>query len=106
MGTNVNAVNGAQPAQEAPKPSFGKRLGVTFAPGVAAGSIFVKELIDGKNIYEAGSTVKGDFKEVHNANKETMKKNIQNAAEKLESREWCFGLYGYLIKYLNKAVNE
>lgn len=102
MGNVINAVTNAQKAEQT---NTMKRLAITLAPGAAAGGIFAKELINGKNIYEAGNEVKKNFNSVHEANKESLKENLKTASENIDKCPIAFGLVGQGIKFLNSLVN-
>lgn len=73
---------------------------------MSAAAIFTKELIAGKNIYDAGSKVKNDFNSVYTANGKQLKENISNAAKSVDEYPiFKYSLYGIGIKALDKAVN-
>ena len=103
MGNNVQAV---KPAQQPQQPSTLKRIAYTCG-GVAV-PIFVlgKELAEGKNLKTATDTLKNDYKDVHKANKESIKSGLKKTADAIDGYEKFGGLFGLGIKYLNKVVNE
>lgn len=103
MGNGIEAVQNTQQAQQ---PSTFKRVALTLSPLMTAGGIFAKELVEGKNIYEAGNKVKQEFNSVHDANKKQLKENVKNAAEQVDKTPFLFGLLGGLgIKALNNVIN-
>lgn len=107
MGNEIKSVNNAQASQQAQsktKCSETKRMAYILSPLPSSVFTFTKELIDGKNIYEAGNKVKKDYEEVGQATRENFKENVKKTNETISKVPFC-GVLGYMFKTLNAMVN-
>ncbi len=110
MGNGIEAVSNTQQAK---RPGILKRVGVTYFPWQTSVITFGKELVKGKNIYDAGKQVKENFGEVHRDNMrlvgDTFKKAMETIDEHPEllvlSQFTGIGFLGHGIKAINSAVN-